>query len=370
MKKRSWLFLLCLLPLLFLTVRGEGAVEEEMAQATGADVLWTALPEETADLLKEMGITGVDYQGVQEADLSDFLSALLPSVRRQIKEPLKAGGTVLVMVLLGALVSSMLGQKWGRPVERVGTAVCALTALPALTELFLRLRSVASASATFLQAYVPVLAGLTAASGRGGSATVGSAFLLGLSALLETAADRILLPAGGMLIALAAVTAGDPSPASAFADLLFRLLKWGLTLLSVVTGSMFALQTGISAVSDSLSLRGAKFAVSGLVPLVGGTLSDALGTVLSAASVIRATTGVIGILALISLLLPTLVELFLWSGLCRFVSFFAGSCSSPLTESLFDRLKKVLDVLLAATALTGAVTIFATAILMKAGGGT
>ncbi len=363
------LFLLCILlgSLLCLPAAAEESVTEQVEQVSGVEGLWTSLPEEVTDLLEKAGIFGVTYGTVRETDVASLVGVLLPSIGKRLKEPLKAGGQVLLTLLLCALVGNLCGQV--RTVERVSVAVCALTFLPALLRLFLRIQSLCTLSATFLQAYVPVLAGLTVASGQGGRAATGSAFLLGVSALLQTAAEQWILPLGGMLMALAAMTAGDTSPASAFADLLFRLLKWGLTLLAVVAGGMFALQTGLSSVADSLSLRGAKFAVSGMVPLVGGTLSDALGTVLAAAGTVRASAGAVALIAMALLFLPSIAELLLWTGLCRFALFFADGCSSPLTANLFDSLKKLTDVLLAATALTAAVSVFATAVLTKAGSG-
>lgn len=360
--------LFCLFPLVCLGAEAEESVSGQVAEATGADGLWEELPEEVTDLLEEMGVEGIHGNTLQEVDLASFLTALIPSVKKQIGKPLKAGGTALILVLLVALTGSLLGEKRSRLVDRVGTAVCSLAVMAPLTQLFLRLQAVAATLSSFLRVYVPVLAGLTAAAGSPGRATVSSAFLLGVSALLQTASEQLLLPLSGMMVALAMVTSGDASPASAFADLFFRFLKGGLTLLSVLTGSLFALQTGLSAAGDSLSMRSAKFAVSGMVPLVGGTLSEALGTVVSAASVIGSATGAVGILSLLILFVPILVELFLWSGLCRCLSFFAGSCQVPLSERLFDRLKRVIEVLLAATFLAAALTLFATALLMKAGG--
>jgi len=341
-------------------------VYAEVAEETGADDLWELLPDESVSLLSSLGISSVGDVSNQTFDTLSFLSALRPSFLRAVKRPVKTGAALLILLLLCTAVNHLTGTKI--TVGKTGAAVCALLLLATVTDTITRLSAVATATGTFLQGYVPIGAGLSVACGQPASATVSSAFLLSLCAALKTFADKGLLPLSGMLFALAAVTSFDTSPAAAFADLLFGVVKGALCVLAVLSATLFSLQHGIASVSDGLSLRSAKLAVQNFVPFVGKTLAEAVGTVAASASVIRTGVGVTVLLALLALLLPSLLELCCWQLSLRFLSFFAESCEETPAKRLLARSANVFSLLTAAACVTAALVLFATALLVKTGG--
>lgn len=341
-------------------------ITDEIYSATGADQLWTSLPDEARELLEDISIDTVDYTQVSQMDVTEFISALLPSLKRSFAAPVKYGGMLLAAVLICVLAGTVTGNS--AALQKTSVAVCALVMLSPLADTLSRMTAVLGTASGFMKTYVPVCAGLAAASGSVTTASVYSAFQLGLCALAETATEGVILPLTGMLTALSAVTSLEETPASAVADFLLKALKWALGLMAVAAGGMFSLQTGLASAADSVSMRSAKFALSGFIPVVGGTLSDALGTVVSAASVIRSAVGVIGIVAVAALLLPTLAELLMWSLMCKLLSFFSGCCGSAPLEKLFTRASGAVGILVAVTALTGALLMFSTAVLLRTGG--
>lgn len=345
-----------------------GETEEEIYSVTGADELWGALPDEVQDLLSELGIETLESTEVAKLDVSGFISALIPSLESSVARPLKSGGILLAAVLVCVLTASI--TEASSVISKVGVAVCAVIMLSPLAETLTRMTAVMDTSAAFTQTYVPVCAGLAASSGLAGTAAVYSGFQLGICALAETLSANVIIPVTGMLTALCAVTSVEETPASAVTEFTMKAVKWFLGLTAVVSGGMFSLQTGLAASADSISLRSAKFALSGMVPVVGGALSDALGTVVSAASVIRSAVGIVGIIAVSALFLPVLAELGMWSLMCKMLSFFAGSCGAAPLEKMFSRMGGVTGILMGVAALAGAMLIFSTAVLMKAGGAT
>lgn len=91
------------------------------------------------------------------------------------------------------------------------------------------------------------------------------------------------------------------------------LLKWGVT--SALTTIMLAFVgyltvSGVIAGSaDAVAIKAAKFAVSGMVPVVGGILSDAAETVLAGAGLLKNSVGVFGMLAVLSMCVIPFLQL-------------------------------------------------------------
>ena len=78
------------------------------------------------------------------------------------------------------------------------------------------------------------------------------------------------------------------------------LLKWCITAVLSAVLLVFVGYLTISGViagsSDAVTVKTAKLALSGVVPVVGGILSDAAETVLAGAGVLKSTVGLFGML--------------------------------------------------------------------------
>ena len=97
----------------------------------------------------------------------------------------------------------------------------------------------------------------------------------------------------------------------------------------------------IATKADNMAMRGAKFAVSSFVPVTGGTVSSTLGTLAASVELLRGSIGVIGIVIMLLMLLPTIIEL----ALLRGVFAISGFCASILGCAGEARLLSSLDSL-------------------------
>ena len=81
-----------------------------------------------------------------------------------------------------------------------------------------------------------------------------------------------------------------------------------LKLILTLFTAYLAVAGGVSGNVDRVALKTAKFAVSSGVPIVGGTISDAVNTVHASLSLMHSSIGTYGIAAGIVILLPSLIS--------------------------------------------------------------
>ena len=92
-----------------------------------------------------------------------------------------------------------------------------------------------------------------------------------------------------------------------------ELLKWAVT--SILTAVVLAFVgyltvSGVIAGSaDAVTLKAAKMTISGMVPVVGGILSDAAETVLAGAGILRGAVGVFGMLGVLAICVAPFLQL-------------------------------------------------------------
>lgn len=146
-----------------------------------------------------------------------------------------------------------------------------------------------------------VMASALAAQGGVTSSTALYAGTAVFDTVLTSLISKLLLPMAYMYLAMAAAH-------SALGEQMLKklcgLIKWACTwilktLLYVFTGYI-GITGVVSGTTDAAALKVAKLTISGMVPVVGGILSDASEAVLVSAGVVRNTAGIYGILALLA----------------------------------------------------------------------
>ena len=114
-----------------------------------------------------------------------------------------------------------------------------------------------------------------------------------------------------------------------------------------------------------MAARAAKYAVGNTVPVVGGALSGALGTLTSSLSLVKHTAGAAAFLAILAIALPMLAELFL----CRMLLSLFSSCSAAWEDraaaKVFGDFRGLWDLLLAAVAAVSVVMLMLLAIFAR-----
>lgn len=322
-------------------VRGDTEPRDYLAE------LYAVVPEEYRVPLEEEtagGAVGAEY----------LFSVVWDSVTQKSPEALRLFCLLLGTVILGG-VASLLTREEGagmrRAVELLISAVSALLFYSALSRTVERVGQYLDDLRTFLNASAPILTALLAAGGSTGAAAASaSSFSLGL-VLLENLMIGVLTPLTGVCFAMALVGAISP-------DLklegITRNLRWVyMTVLgaaSALSVGALTFQTTLASSGDSVAIRGAKYAVGNMIPLVGNSIGAALGTLGSSLSLVKSTAGVSCVAVLLLMTLPVLVDLFL----IRLAVSCAGAVASLIGfsagESLLAEFRRLFDMLLAITA--------------------
>lgn len=338
-----------------LVGRSDGAGRDYLAE------LGEAVPEEYRAVLEERGASGL-------VGAEYLFSYLLSGLKNESGAALRLFAALLGMVLLGRVITEMgEGEK---PFSRVSgvliSAVCALAFFTAVSGSVHRVGAYLGDLKTFLNASTPILTALLVAGGNtaaGGSAA--ASFSLGL-VLLENLLTGVLYPLTGVCFAMGLLDTVSP-------DLhlggVSKQLKWlYMTILGVasaVSTAALSFQTTLAASADSVAMRSARYAVGSMIPLVGGSIGAALGTLGSSLSLVRNTVGVSSVAVVLLLTLPELIYLFL----ARLAVSAAGTAAEAVGftagEKLLGSFLKIYDMLLATVAAAGVTWILYFSVVLK-----
>ena len=323
----KWIMLVVSILLCFSGAKAAG--QDTMLQQNTQELL-QALPDEAGSLLQnvELGQTAENWNKTmlhlfQNIDTQRFLSSALRSLTKMM----------VVAVAIGALSGLRTAAGGGEiPIATMAGAL-AITGilLGDLRGMLSLCVETLNQTSVFSTTLLPVMASVT----------------------------KMLVPAVCAYIAIITVNAALGN------DILGGLatfIKWlttgSLKLILTVFIAYLSISGAIGGSVDAVTLKAAKFAVSGSVPVVGGIISDATESMLAGMAAIKNTVGILGMLGVAAICIAP----FLQVGI-NYLLFKAGTavlsplCSSPL-EKLMAGLSDSFGLMLGMLGTCSAVLFF------------
>ncbi|MBE6559773.1 MAG: hypothetical protein E7662_01505 [Ruminococcaceae bacterium] len=322
------------------------------------------LPEKMPDALR-------DALSDPEAatNLGDALtfSALWEVIAASVKELLPSSAALMIR-LMGILLCCGLMSAGKNTLGLGGTVnaweVCcglclSLGTADSLRGILTRCEEYIRALTDLVSGVTPIACALTAASGNLNGAAVNRAALMLLYTLFQNLYSVLLLPAIRISFSIALVsTLGGVLRLDAIGRCVRRLFTWFIALLGVILSFVIGVQNVIARSADSFSMRTVKFALGSFIPLVGGALSDALGTAVSSLQLIRSTCGVVCAAAVLLLALPIILQLILQRAVFSLCQGAAELTGCDREGKLFGEMHGILGNMLALAAIVSLLFLF------------
>lgn len=304
-------FLLNILPLLLLPLL------VQPARAMSAEQVLSAQEEalEIGDLeraARDSGGSAV-YGETLDQGLADLLETGTREAGGIIRSAVRSGVLLMVIVLLcgyGETVYSTVGTGRVPAVSLAGVLAIAAVAVADVNAMLGLGRETIGNMTSFANVLLPTVAAVTAATGAVTGAAVRQMAAALFSDLLVNLIDALLVP---LLYGYLAASVAHAALGNEGLKRIAALLKWAVTTLLTVVMLAFVGYLTVSGVvagtADAMTVKAAKFAISGAIPVVGGILSDAAETILASAGVLKGTVGVFGTVTILGLCLLPLMRL-------------------------------------------------------------
>lgn len=154
---------------------------------------------------------------------------------------------------------------------------------------------------------------MTAAMAAQGGITASGALYTGTAlfdAILTSGISKLLVPLIYAYLALAVGNAAmGEDVLKQLRDFAKWLITWGLKGTLYLFTGYIGITGVVSGTADAVAVKAAKLAISGVVPVVGGMLSDASESVLVSASAVKNAVGVYGMLALLAIWIGPFIQI-------------------------------------------------------------
>lgn len=311
---------------------------ERFAEASGADKLLQHTSDSVRDVLERYGISADNPDAVDALGISEVWQHICTVAWERITAPIRLLSLLLLIVFSTAILQSAQAVQQGsmRQISDLLVVMSAVTvSAPPVCSSFLQVRTVLNECTEFMTAFTPVFAGILMTSGSAGAAIGYQTAVYALIQFMIQIVDSVLLPFLSMGLAM---TIADAANTGVSLGGMVRMSKtavtWLLGLMMTIFLGVLSIQGIVRGAADSFAAKTVRYVVSNFVPIVGGAVSDAYGTVMGSLRILRSTTGIIGILSVCILFLPVFAELVLY----RFAVMLAAAVSELFSTDALTRL--------------------------------
>lgn len=289
--------------------------------------------------------------------LDEGLAKLVDTGSRELGGVIRRGvrsGVLILLILLFCGVAETVHQGAGgsspRSVSLAGTLAVTAVAVSDVNALLGMGTSAIGRMASFGNVLLPAAAAVTAATGAVTGAAARQLAAALFSDLLVNLIHGLLVPLlYGYIAASVAQAAVGENRLKRLADLLKWTVTTALTLVMMVFVGYLTVSGVVAGTADAATVKAAKFAISGAIPVVGGILSDAAETVLASAGVLKGTVGVFGMLTILGICLIPLLQLSVHYLAYKLTAALAAALGDGPVCGLVDRLGSAFGLVLGMT---------------------
>ena len=323
-------FLICLI--LFVSVplcvfAQEYQQYNEYLESYDLSAFEDCLDDDTYNALKQLGIDEFDLQNLTSLTINDFAQIIYDMFNSTLETPLQTAVSVLVFVLLSSFFQSFRNSVDSSMTEIFSTA----SALIITVIISVKISNTIAISATtlsvasdFIYAFIPAFCVIVATSGGITTTFSTNSLLLILSQALSFVSSVVFVPLINCFLAIGICSClKQELNLGKIVFSLKRLITTAISLCAAGFVSILSIKTAVASRADALGLRSIRFAINSVVPVIGSAISEGLLSIQSYSSLIKTSVGIVGIVAIAFVFLPSIIEVAVWRfilSLCGVVS--------------------------------------------------
>ena len=317
--------IICIVIILLSVFSTSATDENNEIESMLEESFFSSLDDELSSTLDDFGIASINGE--------DVFTKGTENIKKFFSETLKekltgAAGWFFIQISLVMILSVFSGAFDLSGSEDMLSLLCAVIfTVSTVDRLNVFINCTVSAmelNGRFMLSFIPVFTLLISLSGNPASALTYNSFVLFFCELMSFAIDKLLVLFIGAYFALSISLSFNGSfNLGRFVNAINKGINFLLGLTASVFTGFLSLKNVLSYATDSLSVKGIRFMLSSLIPVIGTSLSDAYSSVLGSINLMKSSLAVVGIFALVIINIPALTE-----GLIYFflISVLSGVC--------------------------------------------
>ncbi len=288
----------------------------------------------TADFFPELNSQNLvdELTNGTKIDSKNLVNKIINIFIGKIKENAKLIFSIIAVSILCSILKN-IQSSFGGNVSEIAFYVCYLFIIILIIASYTDIVSLCKDTITklndFMNMLIPLVLGLLVANGSIVSVSILQPILLVMTSTINVIVANVILPI--IFISTMMNLIGNISEnikVSKIPKLLQKTCLWCLEFILIIFIGILSIEGTLGANVDGVTAKAAKSIVSTVIPVVGKALSDATDSILGATLITRNAVGIVGMIAIISIVLNPLI-----SALIMMITY---NVASALIEPIVD----------------------------------
>ena len=308
-------------------------------------------------------------QGKFSPDTGNLINRLMGLFFGELKTAFALVGSIAALILLCSFVSN-LHKSFGKNGVSEATGFALFVYIATVAAAIFKNAGDYVAQAlrditTLVHSIIPSMSVLCVSSGQPLAASLSHPVIFFICSAAGTLIKNVITPLvllRAVCTLLCAVTGNESLEdfSGLFAKVHKTLLAFSMSLFAGILGVSSFAATGF----DNLAARGVKFAISASVPVVGGSISEAMSSVAGSSMLLKNAVGLGGVIILFAIFAIPLIKLWALSLALRLTAAFTAPVSEKRTTLVLRKLGDCIDMLFSSVACMGTIMIIAIAAIL------
>lgn len=316
--------------------------------ADNYEEIWDAVDSQTQKYLEDIGVDEISFNELFEVTPYRVIRFILELVFEKSLTLLPRVVRIIFVIVILSISLSVLKEtnKLTDIIRNIGLIVILSFTIEPISRMLTDVITGIKLSTIIINTYLPVMTSIIVASKHPGMALTYNSFSILLSSLISNIADKILVPLLGGILSFTIISSiSNEQYQGKILKTIRSFIVIVLSFFSTIFTGLLTTQSILSYSSDSLLIKGIKFASGTFVPIVGSGVGDAISSIFSSFIIMKNTLGVFVIIVIIMINLPIIIELLLWyfiMGLCSIISSLFGVNT---VADMFEGVSSVLSLM-------------------------
>lgn len=308
-------------------------------------------------------------QGSFSLDESGIINKIILLFLGELRSSFKMVGVLISVVMISAIINNLQSSFKNEGTTKAAHFACyiyiATIAVTAFHKASGYVYETLNDITVLMQGVVPSMAVLCASGGSAVMGTMAHPVIFFICSAVNLLIKNVVTPLA-LLRAVTSLLCGinQNGGLNEFSELFGKMHKTILALSMTLFAGILGISRFAASSFDSLAARGIKFAVASTVPVVGGSLSEAMGSIAGSVLLIKNAVGITGIIMLFAMFAIPMIKLAALSFLYKLSAAIASPIADKDIINTLKRISECIDMLFSSVACMGAIMVIALASIL------
>ena len=364
----TYIFLtVSLINFLFLPVQAFSDAEPEKIKEEISNELESSIDSDIREKLKDMGLEDFEPESIFNVSLDSISKFFSDTLKEKLVNNSKLFFELLGVILLAGIILSILTDDDKSDfLEIIVMIVVVLSSVRAVSVTLPAVISALEASKKFMLSFVPVYTLIVSFGGNPSGALTYNTLVLGFAEIVSALITTNITNFMGVFFCLGISFSFNSSIN------ISRIISGVNKIFSTIIGFAASVFTGflslksiLSVSIDSVSVKGIRFLISSMIPIIGSSISEAYSSLIGSINLIKGSVAIVGILVIIIINIPIIFDVLTYYIIFNLISYVADSLAVKRAADALKCFSSGMRILLLVCIFEMFIVIISTGILLS-----